>query len=133
MGEAYRGAMTNSEAHYWQILKLIEDGGFDEAALRLAALVADARDVRFHSAYGICMQKLGRWSEAIRQFETALALKPAYCEADLRNMLAAACLEVGQKGRAITQWRIFADMEPTYPSRDVPIDEARQMLEKNAP
>jgi hypothetical protein len=71
--------------------------------------------------------------ESIRQFETALALKPAYCEADLRYMLAAARHEDGQMGLAITQWRIFAVMEPTYPSRDVPIDEASQTLEKNAP
>jgi Flp pilus assembly protein TadD len=124
--------MTDQDATYWQILKLMEEGNFSAAAPRLAGLVADVSDARDHSAYGICLQKLGRWSEAIVQFEAALALQPAYCEADWRNMLAQSCLHDGQKSRAVAQWRIVAAMEPMYPSRDFPIDEARHMLEMHA-
>jgi tetratricopeptide (TPR) repeat protein len=124
--------LTDRETEYRQILKLEEEGNFSEAAPRLAALVAAATDARFHAAYGSCLQKLGRWAESIPQFESALALKPAYCEADWRNMLAQSYLHVGQKRRAIEQWRIVAGMEPTYPSHDEPIDEARHMLKKYA-
>ncbi|MGL4325484.1 MAG: tetratricopeptide repeat protein [Beijerinckiaceae bacterium] len=122
--------MTNDEAEYWRILTLQESGKFSEAAPRLAALIAKASDARFHAAYGICLQQLGRWRESIVQFENALALKPAYCEADWRNMLAQSYLKAGQKGRAVAQWRIVAQMEPCYPSRDFPIDEAKRMLNK---
>ncbi len=121
--------MTDNEAEYWQILKLQEDGKFSEAAPRLAALIAGVTDARFHAAHGIGLQKLGRWSESIQQFKAALALKPSYCEADWRNMLAQSYIQVGQRGSAVTQWRIVASMEPSYPSRDFPIDEAKRMLE----
>ena len=124
--------MTDQEVNYRDIVKLMEDGAFDEAAPRLEALVANASDARFHSAYGICLQKIGQWSGAIQQFEAALAPKPVYCEADWRNMLAQSCLRVGQMPKAIEQWRIVAAMEPSYPSRDFPIDEAKRMLEKHA-
>lgn len=121
-----------SETEYWQLVKLKEDGRYSEAALRLAAVVAATSDARFHSAYGVCLQQLGRWTEAIDQFKAAIALKPAYCEADWRNMLAQSYLEVGRKGDAVAQWRIVAEMEPAYPSRDFPIEEAKRMLELHA-
>jgi tetratricopeptide (TPR) repeat protein len=126
------GTMTEFEAEYWQNLKLMEDGSFGEAAPRLAALIANATDARFYAAYGICLQTLGRWPESIPQFEVALALKPTYCEADWRNMLAQSYLRSGQNTRAMQQWRIVAGMEPSYPSRDFPIDEAKRMLETHA-
>lgn len=121
------------ETEYWQIVKLQEGGNWSEAALRLAGLVAGSSDARFHAAFGICLQALGRWAESIDQFEAAIALKPAYCEADWRNMLAESYLKTGQTDRAIAQWRIVADMEPSYPGRDFPIDEAKRMLETHAP
>jgi tetratricopeptide (TPR) repeat protein len=121
--------MTNKEEYYAEALRFMNTGRLDEAALRLAALVASDTDARFHSAHGICLQRLGRWSEAIQQFEAALALKPAYCEADWRNMLAQSYFQAGQKPEAIAQWRIVARMAPSYPNRDHPIDEAKRMLE----
>jgi tetratricopeptide (TPR) repeat protein len=124
--------LTDCETEYRQALKLEEEGNFSEAAPRLAALVAATTDARVLAAYGFCLQKLGRWAESIPQFESALALKPAYCESDWRNMLAQSYLHVGQKRWAIEQWRIVADTKPTYPSHGEPIDEARQMLKKYA-
>lgn len=124
--------MCDPESEYREILELMEDCKFSEAAPRLAALVKVSPDARFHAAYGICLQKLERWSDSVQQFEAALALKPAYCEADWRNMLAESWLQDGQKVRAIEQWRIVADMEPSYPNRDFPIDEAKRMLERFA-
>jgi tetratricopeptide (TPR) repeat protein len=121
--------MTNSENEYWRILQLMDDGNLSEAASRFAALIVGATDARFHAAYGICLQKLGRWTDSIPEFEAALALKPAYCEADWRNMLAQSYLQDGQKRPAINQWRIVAGMEPSYPSRDFPIEDAKRMLE----
>jgi Flp pilus assembly protein TadD len=124
--------MTDQEANNRRTLKLMDEGKFSEAESRLAVHVAGTSDARFHSSYGICLQKLGRWSEAIHQFEAALALKPAYCEADWRNMLARSYLQDGHEHRAIEQWRIVSVMDPTYPSHDFPIDEARRLLEKHA-
>jgi tetratricopeptide (TPR) repeat protein len=121
-------AMRDQEAEYWALLKLMDDGKFSEAAPRFAALVTDATDARHLSAYGICLQKLGRWSQSIEQLQSALALRPAYCEADWRNMLAQSYLHDGQNDSAIKQWRIVASMEPTYPSHRVPIDHAKHML-----
>jgi tetratricopeptide (TPR) repeat protein len=121
--------MTNNESEYWRILKVMDDGNLSEAASRFVALIAGATDARFHATCGICLQKLGRWSESIPQFEAAIALKPAYSEADWRNMLAQSYLQDGQKHRAIDQWRIVGGMDPSYPSRDFPIDEAKRMLE----
>lgn len=120
-----RAVMTDREAKYKQASKLMELGAFSESASQFYTLIADASDARFQSAYGIFLQKLGRWTESIQQFEAALALKHAYCEADWRNMLALSYLLYGQEGRAIAQWRIVVDMEPSYPSRDVPIDESK--------
>jgi tetratricopeptide (TPR) repeat protein len=125
--------MTDQEAEYRQILTLMEEGKFSAAAPRLAVLIAGANDARYYSTYGICLQKLGRWSESIPHFKKALDLKPAYCEADWRNMLAQSYIHDGQMLRAIEQWRIVAAMEPTYPSRDAPIDEATRLLETHAP
>ncbi len=122
--------MADQEAAYWQILKLMEEGTFSEAAPRMAVLVAGSADARFHATFGICLQELGRWSEAIQHYETALALKPSYCEADWRTMLAEAYLRDGQKSRAIAQWRIVAAMTPAYPNYDIPIKDAQQKLEK---
>ena len=124
--------MTDQEAKYQQAMKLMEQGSFSEATSHLADLIVDATDARFHAAYGICLQKLGRWSKSIQQFEAALALKPAYCEADWRCLLAESYRRDRQMARAIEQWRVVAGMEPMYPSRDVPIDEAKRMLETYA-
>jgi Flp pilus assembly protein TadD len=121
--------LADREAQYLQILQLMDDGNLSEAASRFGALIVGATDARFHAAYGICLQKLGRWTESIRQFEAALALKPAYCEADWRNMLAQSHLQDGQTHLAINQWRIVAGMEPSYPSHDFPIEDAKRMLE----
>jgi hypothetical protein len=47
------------------------------------------------------------------------------------HMLAVSYLQDGQKHRAIEQRRAVAVMQPSYPSRDFPIDEAKRMLERN--
>jgi Flp pilus assembly protein TadD len=106
--------MTKNEIEYWQILQAMDDGNLSEAASRFAALIVGTTDARLYAAYGICLQKLGRWPDSIPQFEAALALKPAYCEADWRNMLAQSYLQVGKERRAIGQWCIVAEMEPSY-------------------
>lgn len=122
--------MTDLEAEYREALNLDEAGDLEAAAAKFAALIAGATDARFHSAYGICLQKLGHWSKSITQFEKAIALKPSYCEADWRNMLATSYVKAGQPFRAKEQWCIVSTMEPTYPSHDWPIDEAKRMLKE---
>jgi tetratricopeptide (TPR) repeat protein len=120
--------MKNRVEIYAEALKLLAAGDLNRAAELFETLVSGAPDARHFAAYGICQQKLGQWQQAIKLFEKALALKPAYCEADWRNMLAASYLHDGQKQRAIEQWRIVSTMEPMYPSRDTPIDEAKKKI-----
>jgi tetratricopeptide (TPR) repeat protein len=120
--------MIDQNESYAEALRLLEAGDLNRAAELFEVLVSGIPDARYFAAYGICRQKTGHWQQAIKLFEKALALKPAYCEADWRNMLAASYLHDGQKQRAIEQWRIVSTMEPMYPSRDSPIDEAKKKL-----
>jgi predicted Zn-dependent protease len=118
------------EKQYAEAVALMEVGKFDMAARQLAILASGSTDARFHAAYGNCLQKLGRWPESIRHFTAALALKPSYCEADWRIMLAESFVRCRRKERAIEEWRIVVTMEPAYPSYNGPIDEAKRQLEK---
>jgi tetratricopeptide (TPR) repeat protein len=120
--------MTIQEAKYQEAIQFQERGLWLDAAAKLAELIPGSNEPRFYAAHGICQQRLGQWNQSIRHFEKALALCPAYCEADWRNFLATSYLQDGQTNLAIKQWRIVAAMEPTYPSHDWPIDEAKRLL-----
>lgn len=124
--------MVETEAEYWAALKLMDEGNFDEAAQKLADLVAAVSDARMFAAYGICQQQRGLWVKSIGLFNRALDLKPAYCEADWRNMLATSYLKTGDVQNALAQWRMVARLQPTYPSHNTPIDEAKQMLKDHS-
>ncbi|MBR1219262.1 tetratricopeptide repeat protein [Bradyrhizobium sp. U87765 SZCCT0131] len=92
------------------------------------AIDLDATDPRFWIAFGQCLSELHHWDEAIRALTRGIALKPHYCEADARLMLAEALYGAGRLRDARTQWDIVSRMQPEYPSYDLPMQEARQRL-----
>lgn len=120
------------EALYRQANELETGGQFNKAASAYRRLVNAATDARFHVAYGVCLQKLGRWRESVLQLQLGVTLKPHYCEGDARLLLAKSYLMAGKKAKAIEQWRIVAVMKPEYPSYEAVPDEAREMLNKHA-
>jgi hypothetical protein len=61
-------------------------------------------------------------------------LKPHYAEADARLILAEAFESFGNVEQAAAQWRVVAQMQSSYPSRERPMEEARRKLaEQDAP
>jgi predicted Zn-dependent protease len=89
-------------------------------------------DARFPIAFGVLLKSLGHWEQSIEKFLAGLALRPHYCEGDARLMLAESYLSAGQKGKAVEQWRIVAQMSPEYPSYDRVPNEAKERLKEHA-
>jgi Flp pilus assembly protein TadD len=88
-------------------------------------------DARHWIGLGVCLNELRHWTEAIKALRKGIELKPHYAEADARLFLAEALLADGQKSEAIKQWKIVEEMEPNYPSDDLPMEEARKNLAKH--
>src|SRR5512139_2086526 len=106
-----------------------ENGDVAKAMLHFKAASALApEDPRYWVWYGDCLMKLQHWGEAVRVLRTGVDLKPAYGEADARLMLAQALLKHGDKNDAVAQLKLVAAMEPTYPSHETPIDQAKALL-----
>jgi tetratricopeptide (TPR) repeat protein len=111
---------------------LKSSGNLPEALKLYRAVVdLDPSDPRYWLNLGFCLLELRHWAEAIRSLEKGIALKPAYCEADARLSLAEALEASGHLKKAVEQWKIVSKMEPTYPSHDKPIEEAKKRLQRN--
>ena len=92
-----------------------------QQAIRL--LPTDPRPV---IALGRLQTTCGHYAEAIRLLESGIAMKPHYTETDARLSLADALERSGAIEKAIAQWQVVMHMEPSYPSRHLPMDEAKR-------
>jgi tetratricopeptide (TPR) repeat protein len=120
------------EELYGEASELASTGHHSDAVSLFNRLVAATADARFHIAYARCLQELGHWEESIIQFRAGINLKPHYCEGDARLMLAESFMKIGQKLKAIDEWRIVAAMPPEYPSYEAVPNEAKENLSKHA-
>jgi uncharacterized protein HemY len=77
---------------------------------------------------GLALTKLRHWSQAVEVLTRGVALRPHYAEADARLFLAEALKSNGDRRLAREQLEIIASMEPSYPSYELPIDEAKRQL-----
>jgi tetratricopeptide (TPR) repeat protein len=92
------------------------------------ALDLDAQDSRYWIGFGMCLFELRHWEQAVLALARGLELAPSYGEADARLVLGDALAKAGRRSDAVEQWRIVAQMKPTYPSHEAPIKEARARL-----
>jgi Flp pilus assembly protein TadD len=130
---AYRAATCVSpewgEPYHWLGFVLTRLGNLEEAAdAYRRAIHLLAGDPRPLIALGGLQRLRGQYEEAIRSLETGLALRPHYAEADARLMLAEAFECADNIQQAVAQWRVVAQMDPSYPSDEKPMEEARRKL-----
>jgi cytochrome c-type biogenesis protein CcmH/NrfG len=83
---------------------------------------------RYWIAFGACLSELHHWHEAVKALVRGIELRPHYGEVDARIMLANALYEAGRVREARQEWEIVSRMQPTYPSHEGPIEEARRRL-----
>jgi len=112
----------------------LEDNQQHSAALShyKAAIDLDPSETRYWIAFGACLTALRHWDQAIKALMRGLELKPHYAEADARMILADALRLAGRVRDAGRQWEIVSQMQPGYPSYDVPIEEAKRRLNGSA-
>ena len=118
----------DTERLYREASELDHSGNHGAAVKLYKQLAVDSDDPRHFIAYGVCLQRLGHWTESVKQLEHGITLKPHYCEGDARLFLAESLLKAGRKKDAITQWKLVADMEPEYPSYEAVPNEAKKRL-----
>jgi tetratricopeptide (TPR) repeat protein len=94
------------------------------------AIRCDAKDPRPRVALGRLLTVMGHVDEAIIELQHGVALKPHYGEPDSRLFLAEAYEKANRLSEAIEEWKIVERMEPSYPSYDLPMQEARRKLEE---
>jgi Flp pilus assembly protein TadD len=133
--KAYRGAIDVSpdwgEPYHWLGFVLERQGHLQSAEdAYLQAIQLLAGDPRPLIALGGLQRLRGQIGEAIKSLKAGLALKPHYAEADARLMLAEAFEGAGDIEQAVAQWRVVAQMEPSYPSDGKPMEEAKKRLAK---
>lgn len=97
-----------------------------------SAINLDASDPRPHIALGRILSRVGKYNPAVDCLKKGIALKPPYGEADAYNMLAEAYERQNHIDKAIVLWHQVAAMKPTYPSYDLPIQEALDKLRIHA-
>lgn len=85
-------------------------------------------DSRPMISLGYYLLRSAEYNEAVFFLEKGLDLKPHYAEADARMMLAEAYEHSGKIKEAKAQWEQVRDMQTTYPSYDVPKEEAKKKL-----
>lgn len=134
--KAYRSATLTApewgEPYHWLGAVLGSQGRTEEAveayqqAIRL--LPTDPRPL---IALGHLQTTCGHYAEAIRLLEAGIAMKPHYAEADARLFLADALERSGAVEEAIAQWQVIMHMEPSYPSRHLPMEEAKRKLNEH--
>jgi tetratricopeptide (TPR) repeat protein len=136
--KAYRAAVRAApewgEPFHWLGYVLERQGYAQEAAEAYQrAIHLLAGDPRPLIALGGLQRIRGQYNEAIKYLEAGLALNPHYAEADARLVLADAFECSGNVRQAVAQWRIVAQMQPSYPSDERPMEEAKRKLVENAP
>jgi len=130
--EAKRLSPNDANTRHWLATTLECLERLEEAAKEFrAAINLDPADPRPYIAFGWMLFKQGRLQPAIQLLTQGVELKPHYGEADARLMLALVLLAAGKKKRACQQLEIVAGMEPSYPSCNESIEEARQLLKQH--
>jgi tetratricopeptide (TPR) repeat protein len=105
-------------------------GDYQEAAKAYKeAIRCDAKDPRPKISLGRLLTSMGQLNEAITELQQGLALKPHYGEPDARLFLAEAYEKAHDLIKATEQWEIIEKMDPSYPSNDEPMREARRKLQ----
>ena len=123
--------LSSDDTLFWRAVSLEKSGDFAAALAEFrSAIVVAPTDPRCWVAFGRCLMRLRHWSEAIDALSRGINLKPHYAEADARLFLAEALLNAGDTKRARFELEHIAAMEPSYPSYDLPIKEARERLGK---
>jgi Flp pilus assembly protein TadD len=108
----------------------LQEGGDLPSALACfrRAIDLDKSDSRFWISLGVCLLRLRHWNQAVEALSHGVELEPHYAEADARMFLAEALTGAGDLARAREQLEAVASMEPSYPSYDEPMREARKLL-----
>ena len=106
--------------------------GSTPAAVKAWKSLTRFSDPRVFQAFAYVLQDLAHHAEAVIQLRRALELKPAYCVPDIRVSLGNSLWECGEHRAAIIEWRAVVAMEPEYPSRKAPIEEAARRLAQHA-
>jgi len=120
-----------SEGFLWLGNALEKMGKMDEAIAAYREVIRLApEDARPYISLGVCFTQKGQYSEAIEMLQKGLDLKPHYTEADTRLFLAEAFMKNSQLAEARLEWQRVLEIEPCYPSYDLPRAEARKMLKR---
>jgi tetratricopeptide (TPR) repeat protein len=121
--------MQTATQAFNEAVRLQGEGDMPKALVcfrRAASL--DSSDARYEIALGVCLLQLRHWDEAVKALSRGIELKPHYAEADARLYLAEALTNAGDLARAQEQLKLVASMEPSYPSYDKPMAEAKKRL-----
>ena len=131
--KAYRSATLTAPEWgepYHRLGAVLESQGRTEEAVesyqQAIRLLPD--DPRPLIALGRLQTTCGHYADAIRLLEEGIAMKPHYAEADARLFLADVLDRSGAVEEAIAQWQIVLCMKPSYPSRHLPMEEAKRKL-----
>ena len=126
--------MQTAAQVFEEAVQLQGDGDLPKALVCfLHAVDLDASDSRYWLSLGVCLLRLRHWNEAAMALSRGIELKPHYAEADARLFLAEALSNAGEIARAREQLLVVASMEPSYPSYDKPMLEARKLLASGSP
>jgi Tfp pilus assembly protein PilF len=121
------------EGYHWLASACEKMADHDQATKAYKqAIQCDPKDSRPRIAMGRLLTSTGHLKEAIIELQKGIELKPHYCEADARLFLAAAYEKANDLSKAKEQWKIVEEMEPSYPSYEKPMREARKKLREHA-
>ena len=120
-----------SEGLGWLSASLEELGQTDEAiaVIRKAINIAP-KDSRYLTSLGKMLVKKGEHLEAVEVLTNALSSKPNYGEADIRMLLAEALIALSMNKKAYQECKAVLKLEPSYPSYEGPLQEAKRMIAK---
>ena len=119
------------EGFQWLGIALKKIGKVEEALTAFHnTILLSPEDSRPYIDLGILFTEKEQYAEAIEMLRKGLELKPYCTEADVRLFLAEALMKNGQLSDARSEWRRILEIEPGYPSGDLPQKEAAKMLAK---
>lgn len=114
---------TRKNASYWFISLNQTQAALDEYNI-LVLLEPPTADL--HNARGVTLGNLGRWSEAVPDFETAIRLRPGYADAECN--LGTAFLEEARPAAAIGPLQESMRLRPDDPRPRELLAKAHEML-----